>query len=155
MSIAAPVWASQQAKASLVVNGQDTGVPLWTARSKRERRQGLRGTDTLAGALWITRCAAVHCIGMRYPIDVVHVTRRGRVLCVRLMRPGSIGLPRLGAYAVLELPAGWATRLGISTGAAVALGPPRQQERGRQMEPQPGPGTSHDTCETLCRCCSP
>lgn len=100
------------------------------ARSAQERRQGLRGTDSLAGALWITRCAAVHCIGMRYPIDVVHVTRRGQVLCVRLMRPGSIGLPRLRAYAVLELPAGWAARLGISTGAAVALGPPRQQERG-------------------------
>lgn len=114
------MWAEGQAGQTLVVNGVDSGVPLWVADRRRERRIGLLGTDDLDGALWITRCSSVHCVGMRYTIDVVHVTRTGRVLSVRSMPPGRVGLPRLRAAAVVELPAGQAARLGIEPGGHLA-----------------------------------
>ncbi|SPT52971.1 Uncharacterized ACR, COG1430 [Actinomyces bovis] len=122
MSNTVPVWAEWPAPTLLLVNGRPTGLPLWLARRRQERLQGLRGTKGLSGGVWITACNAVHCIGMSYPIDVVHVTRNGTVIDVGRMRPGSIGMPRFKAHAVLELPAGMAQELGIRRGAVVAPG---------------------------------
>lgn len=121
MSITVPVWAAgATAEDTLVVDGRDTGVPVWTARTRHERNRGLLGTDGLSGGLWITRCNAVHCVGMRYAIDVVYLTGRGRVLSVRTMRPGRIGRPRFTAAATLELPAGRAGQLGVRRGSVLA-----------------------------------
>lgn len=120
MSTSVPSWASSTTTATLVVEGQATGIRVWTARTRQERNTGLLGTDDLAGSLWITRCNWVHTVGMRYSIDVVYLTGHGRVISVRTMRPGRIGLPRLRAAAVLELPSGWASETGINRGAIVA-----------------------------------
>lgn len=114
-----PVWATASPETTLWVDGADTQVPVWLTSNRRERNKGLLGTDGLDGALWIRGCNSVHCVGMRYPIDVVHLSRRGQVLAVVRMRPGSIGLPRLRGRAVLELPAGQADRLGIRPGATL------------------------------------
>ncbi len=120
MTITAPVWAPPVATHRLMVDGADTGTPLWVAQNRRERNRGLLGTDGLDGALWIERCSSVHCVGMRYPIDVVHVNGSGRVLAVVRMRPGSIGMPRLRGRSVLEVPAGAASVLGIRKGSIVS-----------------------------------
>lgn len=121
--IASPVWAPGEADAVLTIDGRPTAVPLWSARTGGERRTGLLGTDAIAGALWIERCNSVHCVGMRHTIDVVHVARTGRVLSVRRMAPGSIGLPRLRARAVVELGEGEAEALEIRPGSVLGRSP--------------------------------
>ena len=98
-------------------------MPLWTARTRRQRSKGLLGTDGIDGALWIPRCNWVHCMGMRHTIDVVYATRSGKVLVVAPLRPGRIGLPRLRASAVVEMARGEAARLGIRPGAVLSAAP--------------------------------
>lgn len=122
--VTTPTWAPADAPEVLSIDGQPTGISLWTAQTRQQRNTGLLGTDDLAGSLWITRCNWVHTIGMRYSIDVVYLSRRGRVVAVRTMPPGRIGLPRLRATAVLELPAGLAQRQGITRGVALAAARP-------------------------------
>ena len=121
----APTWSTAPVEAlpRLIVDGEDTGVPLWTARTRSQRNKGLLGTDGIDGALWIPRCNWVHCMGMRHTIDVVYATRSGRVLAVTPLRPGRIGLPRLRAATVVEMAQGEAARLGIRPGSILSAAP--------------------------------
>ena len=121
----APTWSTTPVEAlpHLVADGEDTGVPLWTARTRRQRSRGLLGTDGIDGALWIPRCNWVHCLGMRHTIDVVYATRSGKVLAVTPLRPGRIGLPRLRAATVVEMAQGEAARLGIRPGSILSAAP--------------------------------
>ena len=121
----APTWSTTPVEAlpHLVADGEDTGVPLWTARTRRQRSRGLLGTDGIDGALWIPRCNWVHCLGMRHTIDVVYATRSGKVLAVTPLRPGRIGLPRLRAATVVEMAQGEAARLGIRPGSTLSVAP--------------------------------
>jgi uncharacterized protein len=79
-----------------------------TAFDSRTRRTGLLGRDALAAdaVLAIAPSNAVHTIGMRFPIDVLFITRAGRVtkriLGLRRMRIAA----SLSAFAVLEFAAG-------------------------------------------------
>src|SRR3954454_22008295 len=68
-------------------------APLVVADTRATRRRGLLGSDSLAGALWLGPCSSVHCVGMRYPIDVALVDRRGRVRKVATLPPGRMTLP--------------------------------------------------------------
>lgn len=120
-AVTVPLWAESGDRVPLLVDGREA-TRVWVARRRKERRKGLLGTDGIDGGLWITRCNSVHCVGMRHTIDVVYVTRRGQVVAVRTMRPGSVGLPRLRASATLELPDGGAQALGIRPGSRVELG---------------------------------
>ena len=92
-------------------------VPLELAESPRARRRGLLGRDGTAGALLLSPANSVHTLGMRFAIDVAHLDRTFRVLAVRTMRPGRVGLPRIGARHVLEAEAGamegWGVRRGV------------------------------------------
>jgi uncharacterized protein len=55
--------------------------------------------------LLIPRCRSVHTLGMRFPLDVVFLDRRGAVIsCRRGVRPGRLVFERR-AKSVLELPA--------------------------------------------------
>ena len=109
-----PTWADPDPESRLLVDGAPA-CALWVARTASERRTGLLGTDGLDGALWLEPCSSVHTIGMRYPIDVVFLTRTGVARAVVTMRPGRIGRPR-AARTVVELPSGAAARLGITPG---------------------------------------
>ena len=122
MTVTTPIWSTTPVEAlpRLAVDGRDTGLPLWTARTRRERNKGLLGTDGIDGALWITRCNWVHCLGMRHTIDVVYLTRRDKVAAVKPLRPGRIGMPNLRAAAVLEMAQGEAARLGIGPGSTLS-----------------------------------
>lgn len=83
MSRTIPTWADPDAPtARLLVDGRDVNTPVWVARTRRERNTGLLGTDGLDGAVWIRRCNWVHCFGMRYPIDVVYLSRSNAVTAV-------------------------------------------------------------------------
>lgn len=105
----------------LLRDGVDV-APLAVADSYRTRQRGLLGTDSVVGALWITRCPSVHMIGMRYPIDVAVVDRDGVVLLIKTLRPWIGGTwPRRGASATIEAAAGSLAQWGIEVGARLAI----------------------------------
>ena len=121
-----PIWSTAPVNGlpHLTVDGRDTGLALWSAHTRRERNIGLLGTDSIDGALWITRCNWVHCFRMRHTIDVAYVGRRGRVVAVTTMPPNRMGMPRPLARAVVEMRRGDASRLGIRKGSVLATSPP-------------------------------
>lgn len=82
------------------------------------RLKGLLGTRELpAGeALLIAPCNSVHTFGMKYPIDVIFVSKDNRVLkTVGAMQPGKIAACYRSSY-VVELPAGTLDRTGTVVG---------------------------------------
>lgn len=67
---------------------------------------------------------SVHTFRMRFPIDVVYVDRRGKVLAVHHRVPRGRILPwRLRASAVVELPAGAAKSAGLMPGQVLKWAP--------------------------------
>jgi uncharacterized membrane protein (UPF0127 family) len=96
-------------------------VPLEVARSARARRHGLLGRDGIEGALLLSPASAVHTVGMRFAIDVAYLDRTLRVVAVRTMPPGRIGLPRPRARHVLEAEAGAMRRWGIRRGVRIVV----------------------------------
>ncbi|MFE9704446.1 DUF192 domain-containing protein [Streptomyces sp. NPDC005930] len=109
----------------LVVEGRGgvTGlrVPLEIAASYRARSKGLLGRDSVEGAMLLTPANSVHTFRMRMAIDVAYLDRRLRVVAVRTMRPGRLGLPRLRARHVLEAEAGAMGVWGVRVGARVEI----------------------------------
>lgn len=84
---------------------------LIPAFDRHSRNQGLLGRDGLpsGSALVLAPCSGVHTWFMRFPIDILFVSRAGRVLKARrAVRPWRIAL-RLGAFAVIETPANGTT----------------------------------------------
>jgi uncharacterized membrane protein (UPF0127 family) len=78
-----------------------------TAFDSRSRRTGLLGRDALATdtVLAIAPSNAVHTIGMKFPIDVLFITRTGRVT-KRVLQLGPLRIAAsLSAFAVLEFAA--------------------------------------------------
>ncbi|MBW5484044.1 DUF192 domain-containing protein [Streptomyces bambusae] len=96
-------------------------VPLEVAASYRARTRGLLGRDGVDGALLLTPAGSVHTFGMRFAIDVAYLDRRLRVLAVRTMPPGRLGLPRPRSRHVLEAEAGAMAAWGLRPGTVVGL----------------------------------
>jgi uncharacterized protein len=96
-------------------------VPLEVAASYRARTRGLLGRDGIRGVLLLTPASSVHTVRMRFAIDVAYLDRRLRVLSVRTMRPGRLGLPRPRARHVLEAEAGAMAGWGLVRGAVVEI----------------------------------
>ncbi|WP_031506436.1 DUF192 domain-containing protein [Streptomyces megasporus] len=108
-------------RGTLRVEGGADGVPVEIAASYRTRTRGLLGRDGVDGALLLTPASGVHTFRMRFAIDVAYLDRESRVLAVRTMRPGRLGLPRPRARHVLEAEAGALARWGVRPGVRVAL----------------------------------
>ncbi|MCS7315196.1 MAG: DUF192 domain-containing protein [Bryobacterales bacterium] len=88
------------------------------ADTSRKRRIGLLNRECLypGEALWITPCEAIHTIGMKFPIDVLFLSRTKKVLKLKeRMPPGRIAVC-LWAHSVLELPAGTLAATGTAVG---------------------------------------
>ena len=85
------------------------GEQIGIADSSRSRRVGLLGRQSLevGSGLYIVPCQAIHTIGMAFPIDVVFINRKYKVVgvreCVRPFRMTRIFWTALG---VIELPPG-------------------------------------------------
>lgn len=107
--------------ATLTTPAAPDPVPLELAESRQARRRGLLGRDGIEGALLLTPASAVHTMGMRFAIDVAYLDRKLRVLAVRTMRPGRVGLPRFRARHVLEAEAGAMERWGLRPGVRVTV----------------------------------
>lgn len=88
------------------------------ADTSAKRRTGLlkhKGLEPGQG-LWISPCEGVHSFGMKFPIDVLFLSRKKTVLKVRAnMVRGRIAFS-LRAHSVLELPAGTAEATGTQAG---------------------------------------
>jgi uncharacterized membrane protein (UPF0127 family) len=88
------------------------------ADTSAKRRTGLLKHERLAPGegLWIAPTEGIHTFGMKFPIDVLFLSRKRKVLKVRAnMVRGRIALS-LRAHSVLELPAGTAQETGTVAG---------------------------------------
>jgi uncharacterized membrane protein (UPF0127 family) len=93
------------------------------ADTSSKRRTGLLEHPSLHSGegLWIVPCEAVHTIGMKFPIDVLFLSRKRKVLKIR----DNMGRWRLAAclraHSVLELPAGSCRNTGTERGDQLEL----------------------------------
>jgi len=88
------------------------------ADTSQKRRTGLLKHNNLAAGegLWIVPCEAVHTFGMKFPIDVLYLSKQKKVLKIRdNMKKSRMSLC-LRAHSVLELPAGHAAATGTIEG---------------------------------------
>lgn len=108
-------------RGELVVGEEGARVPLEIAASYRARRKGLLGRDSVDGAMLLSPANSVHTFRMRMAIDVAYLDRRMKVLAVRTMPPGRLGMPRLRARHVLEAKAGAMARWGVRVGIRVEV----------------------------------
>ncbi len=88
------------------------------ADTSKKRKTGLlEHTGLKPGeGLWITPCEAVHTIGMKFPIDVLFLDKKRRVLKVRPDMPRWRMAASLRAHSVLELPSGTAASTQTAAG---------------------------------------
>ena len=91
-----------------VRSGRLVASQVELALDSPSRRRGLLGRDAFdkGSALVIAPCAAIHTFFMRFAIDVVFVTRDGRVLKTYSALARSRIAFSIGAFAVIELPVG-------------------------------------------------
>jgi uncharacterized protein len=99
-----------------LLRGGEVLASLEVADGARARTRGLLGRDGFDGALLIKPAMSVHTLGMRFPLDVAYLDRELVVVAVTRMRPWRIGVPRLGARAVLEAEAGSFDRWTLAVG---------------------------------------
>jgi uncharacterized membrane protein (UPF0127 family) len=87
------------------------------------RRRGLLGRGTLASdtAFIIAPSSAVHTFGMQFAVDILFAARDGRIVKVRTNVPRSRVAFALRAFAVVEMAAGEARRLGLERGVQLTL----------------------------------
>ncbi len=100
-------------------SGAVLGTAIGLANSFLTRLKGLMGRKTLSAGegLLIVPCNSIHCMGMKFSIDALFLSREGEVLRVASdVLPGSFGPMVRGARAVLELPAGTAEAAGVKAG---------------------------------------
>jgi uncharacterized membrane protein (UPF0127 family) len=91
-----------------VRSGETIASDVQLAVTSAERRRGLLGRDHLApsAALMLSPCWAIHTAFMRFPIDVVFVDRRGRVVrVVRNLVPWRLAAS-FRAHSVIEFSGG-------------------------------------------------
>jgi uncharacterized membrane protein (UPF0127 family) len=90
------------------------------------RLRGLLGKTGLepGEGLVIVPCSSVHMLGMRFPLDVLHLDRAGRVLrTLPELRPGQLGPLVWRSHVAVELPAGTIAASGTVVGDQVELEP--------------------------------
>ena len=90
------------------------------------RLRGLLGRDGLGDGegLVIVPCNSVHMLGMRFPLDVLHLDRSGTVLrTLQNLKPGRLGPLVWRSHMAVELPAGTIAASGTVAGDVVTLEP--------------------------------
>lgn len=90
------------------------------------RLVGLMGRSDLSPrtGLWIKACNAVHTFGMRFPIDLVFLSKSLRVVkALEAVRPFRIVWPARQATSVIELPAHTLRRSWTQVGDVLEISP--------------------------------
>jgi hypothetical protein len=93
------------------------------ADTSRTRKTGLLKHDRLESGegLWIKPCEGVHTVGMKFPIDVLFLDKRQRVVKIRAAMPRWRMTVCLWAHSVLELPSGTAAATKTAAGDQLQL----------------------------------
>jgi uncharacterized membrane protein (UPF0127 family) len=104
-------------------SGEVLATRVEPAFDSRSRRRGLLGRDTFEEdtALIIAPCSGIHTFFMRFSIDVVFVTRAGKVLKTFPVLPPWRMRIVFGAFGVIELPAGTIARSHTKVGDGLGL----------------------------------
>ncbi|MEX0790079.1 MAG: DUF192 domain-containing protein [Actinomycetota bacterium] len=111
------VWLTEEFLYLIDPDNPQICVEVWQPVGLFGHARGLLGAPEVGrGRGFMLRAKQVHTVGMVFPIDVVHISRKGVVLRVRTQGPGRVGRFVLGARWVLEMDAGEADRLGIREG---------------------------------------
>ena len=89
------------------------GDRIGIADTSAKRKTGLLKHTGLAPGegLWIAPTEAVHTFGMKFPIDVLFLDKKRKVLKIRSEMPRSRMAICLRAHSVLELPSGTAAAM--------------------------------------------
>jgi len=87
----------------------DTSTTRKTGLLKHERLDPGEG-------LWIKPCEGVHTVGMKFPIDVLFLDKKRKVVKIRAAMPRWRMAACLWAHSVLELPSGTAAATKTSRG---------------------------------------
>ena len=88
------------------------------------RLRGLLGRDGLGDGegLVIVPCNSVHMLGMRFPLDVLHLDKAGTVLrALPNLRPGQFGPMVWRSHTAVELPVGTIAASGTVAGDRVSI----------------------------------
>lgn len=107
-----------------------TGATIATVRIARgplHRAVGLLLTETLAAheGMWFDDCAAIHTLGMRYPIDVIFLNRDSRVIqTIESVPPHKLAVTCLKATVTIELGSGTLERSRVERGDRLYLTTP-------------------------------
>lgn len=96
---------------------------LEVAVASATRKRGLLGRDGLpeGSGLVIAPTNAVHTFFMRFPIDIVFVTKAGEIVKVRRAVRAWRMAAAVRGYAVVELAAGGAALAGLRVGDRVVV----------------------------------
>ena len=108
----------------LSAGGRRLVARVWKATNAWDRLRGLLGRPPLAAdeALLMEPCRLIHTFGMRYPLDLAFIDRRGRVCKIaRDVKPARFA-GAAAAHATLELPAGALAASGLKVGDAIIWG---------------------------------
>jgi uncharacterized protein len=107
-------------------NGEVACERCTVAHRMWPRMRGLLGRKSLPSGegLLIRPAPSIHTFFMRFPIDVVFLSRQGEVLKVAERVPPWRARSCRHSYAVLELAAGEAGRRGIAVGDRLETVPP-------------------------------
>lgn len=111
-------------KACNLRNGKELSNNVIVADSLLKRMKGLLGrSEMLAGeALWIKPCMSIHTFFMKFPIDVVFLNKRNRVVAViKNLQPNRMTRLYFKAVSVLELPAGIIEATGTEVGDEIEI----------------------------------
>ena len=110
----------------LTLEGRPLAARIRLADRWHQRAIGLLATRRLDrfDGLWLRPCAAIHMAGMAYPLDILFLDARGRILRrVDALAPWrAAACP--GAHATLELRAGLARAWQLQPGATLGLSAP-------------------------------
>ena len=97
------------------------------ARGPLHRAVGLLLTNTLPAheGMWLDNCAAIHTLGMRYPIDVIFLDRDNRVIStIEQVPPHKLAVTCLKARVTIELGPGTLDGVRIERGDHLYLATP-------------------------------
>lgn len=105
--------------------GRRIVIRLFRPHTFFQRLRGLIGREppSHGEGWWFERCGAVHTFGLRYPIDVLHLSASGTILAIRhRLAPGRISCFQ-GTFQILELGTGRAQALSLSVGGRLEIRP--------------------------------
>jgi uncharacterized membrane protein (UPF0127 family) len=101
------------------------GDSIDLADTSAKRRTGLLKHERLAPGegLWIVPCESVHTFFMKFPIDLVYLSKDRKVKKVRhAVKPWRMSAC-LSAHSILELPAGAVEKTGTQVGDELGAEP--------------------------------